>query len=102
MSVPFSARHIGPDATETSAMLKVLGAASLDDFIAKAVPAKLRAKRALALEPALSEAEALAKIKHIASVHINIVLLLVNKYRILEEQLKYGNVKDLKEFYGFN
>ncbi len=67
MSVPFSARHIGPDATETSAMLKVLGAASLDDFIAKAVPAKLRAKRALALEPALSEAEALAKLKHIAS-----------------------------------
>ncbi|HEY4996236.1 MAG TPA: aminomethyl-transferring glycine dehydrogenase, partial [Aestuariivirga sp.] len=55
------------DATETSAMLKVLGAASLDDFIAKAVPAKLRAKRALALEPALSEAEALAKLKHIAS-----------------------------------
>ncbi|MEO9167453.1 MAG: glycine dehydrogenase (aminomethyl-transferring), partial [Aestuariivirga sp.] len=67
MSVPFSARHIGPDTTETSAMLKVLGAGSLDDFIAKAVPAKLRAKRALELEPALSEAEALAKLKHIAS-----------------------------------
>jgi len=67
MSVPFSARHIGPDAVETAAMLKTLGASSLDDFIAKAVPAKLRAKRALALEPALSEAEALAKLKHIAS-----------------------------------
>ncbi len=65
--VPFSARHIGPNAAETAAMLRVLGAASLDDFIAKAVPAKLRSQRPLELEPALSEAEALAKLKAMAA-----------------------------------
>ena len=65
--VPFSARHIGPNAAETVAMLKTLGASSLDDFIAKAVPAKLRSKRALELQPALSEAEALAKLKAMAT-----------------------------------
>jgi glycine dehydrogenase len=63
MTAAFTSRHIGPDAGETSAMLKALGASTLDAFIAKAVPAKLRAQRALALEPALSEHEALAKLK---------------------------------------
>ena len=64
--VPFAARHIGPNAAEVAAMLKVLGATSLDDFIAKAVPAKLRTKCALELESALSEHEALAKLKAMA------------------------------------
>ncbi len=65
--VPFSARHIGPNAADIAAMLRVLGAASLDEFIAKAVPAKLRARRPLELESALSEAEALAKLKIMAA-----------------------------------
>ncbi|MDE2385946.1 MAG: aminomethyl-transferring glycine dehydrogenase [Alphaproteobacteria bacterium] len=63
MTAPFTSRHIGPDAGETSAMLKALGASSLDNFIDKAVPTKLRSKRALDMEPALSEHEALAKLK---------------------------------------
>ncbi len=66
MTVPFASRHIGPNDSERAAMLKQLGAASLDDFIAKAVPAKLRSERALKMEPALSEAEALAKLKAMA------------------------------------
>ena len=66
MVVPFANRHIGPNATDTAAMLKFLSASTLDDFVAKAVPAKLRSKRTLQLEPALSEAEALAKLKSIA------------------------------------
>ena len=67
MTVPFSSRHIGPNAVEQAAMLKFLGASSLDDFIDKAVPAKLRSKRALELEPALSEHAALAKLKTMAA-----------------------------------
>jgi glycine dehydrogenase len=63
MTSSFYPRHVGPNAAETAAMLKVLGAATLDDFIAKAVPSKLRSKKPLAMEPALSEAEALAKLK---------------------------------------
>ena len=66
MTVPFSARHIGPNAAETAAMLKVLGASSLDEFIVKAVPAKLRSAKALQMEPALSENEALAKLTAMA------------------------------------
>ncbi len=66
MAAPFSSRHIGPSAAEQAAMLKSLGAASLDAFIAKAVPQKLRSKRALDLESALSESDALAKIKSMA------------------------------------
>ena len=67
MTVPFSSRHNGPNDAETEAMLKVLGASSLDAFIARAVPAKLRSQRPLALEPALSEADALAKLKAMAA-----------------------------------
>ena len=35
----FIPRHIGPDEAETAAMLKAVGATSLDDFIAKVMPA---------------------------------------------------------------
>ena len=66
MTVPFAQRHIGPTAAEQDAMLTALGAASLDAFIAKAVPQKLRSKRALDLAPALSEHEALSKLKGMA------------------------------------
>ena len=66
MAAAFSSRHIGPTTAETAAMLKVLGAASLDEFIAKAVPKKLLSPRALDLAPALSEHEALAKLKAMA------------------------------------
>ena len=67
MTVSFARRHNGPSADETVAMLKSLGASSLDDFIAMAVPAKLRSPKPLALEPALSEAGALAKLKSMAA-----------------------------------
>jgi glycine dehydrogenase len=66
MTVPFSSRHNGPNAAETAAMLKVLGASSLDAFIAMAVPSKLRSQKPLALESALSEADALAKLQAMA------------------------------------
>ncbi len=67
MTVPFAQRHIGPNVSEQAAMLKLLGSSSLDDFITKAVPAKLRSKRALELEPALSEHAALGKLKTMAA-----------------------------------
>jgi glycine dehydrogenase len=66
MTTDFIARHIGPNATETTAMLAAFGAASLDDFIARAVPAKIRSKRSLTLKPALSERDALAHLRKVA------------------------------------
>jgi glycine dehydrogenase len=67
MTTDFIPRHIGPNAVETAAMLKTLGASTLDAFIEKAVPAKIRSKRALNLPEALSEREALSAIKHMAA-----------------------------------
>ena len=62
----FISRHIGPDASETAAMLKSLGAPSLDAFIASVVPEKIRTKRDLKLPDALSERDALSAIRKMA------------------------------------
>ena len=63
----FARRHIGPTSGETEVMLQALGAASVDDFIDRAVPCTLRSARPLHIDPALSEAEALAKLKGMAA-----------------------------------
>ena len=67
MTPDFIPRHIGPNASETSAMLHSLGANSLDEFIDKAVPAKIRSTRVLNLPEALSEREALSAIRKMAN-----------------------------------
>ena len=66
MTTDFIPRHIGPSAADTAAMLKVLGATSVDDFINKAVPAKIRSKRPLELRPAMSERDALSHLRKVA------------------------------------
>ena len=66
MTSDFIARHIGPSAADTAAMLKELSSASLDDFINKAVPAKIRSKRPLNLRPAMSERDALSHLRNVA------------------------------------
>jgi glycine dehydrogenase len=63
----FLERHIGPDANEISAMLKEVGAASLDQFISSVIPQQIRTSDDLALSPPLSEEDALEKLKTIAS-----------------------------------
>ena len=66
MTTDFIPRHIGPSAADTAAMLKVLGASSVDDFINRAVPAKIRSKRPLNLRPAMSERDALSHLRKVA------------------------------------
>jgi glycine dehydrogenase len=66
MTTDFIPRHIGPNAAETTAMLKALGASSVDEFINKAVPTKIRSKRVLNLPAAMSEREALSAIRKMA------------------------------------
>src|ERR1017187_3703185 len=56
----FSSRHIGPDTTERDAMLKVVGAASLDVLIDEAIPARIRLPRPLDLPPGESDYEFLS------------------------------------------
>jgi glycine dehydrogenase len=63
----FVSRHIGIDAADEAAMLAELGVASLADLIDETVPGNIRFSHKLALPDALSEAEALAKLKAIAA-----------------------------------
>ena len=63
----FVRRHIGPDAAETGEMLALLGHKNLDDLIDAAVPKKIRLDKKLDLPVALSEFDALAEIRRIAS-----------------------------------
>jgi glycine dehydrogenase len=62
----FISRHIGPDAAETKHMLRALGATSLEEFIAKVVPEKIRSKRMLDLKPAMAERTALSYLRKAA------------------------------------
>ncbi|CAG0962151.1 partial glycine dehydrogenase, partial [Rhodocyclaceae bacterium] len=66
----FIARHIGPDAAETAAMLAAVGAASLDELIGQTVPAAIRLAQPLQLAGPMREHEALAKLKAIAAKNI--------------------------------
>ncbi len=63
----FIRRHIGPDDAETAAMLKQVGAKSLEDFIEKVVPKRIRAKRPLDLKKAMPERTALSYLREAAS-----------------------------------
>src|SRR5207244_7047969 len=62
----FIRRHIGPDETETQAMLKLVGASSLDDFIDRVIPKQIRAARPLDLPKAKAERSALSYLRQMA------------------------------------
>src|SRR5437870_8526803 len=62
----FHSRHIGPSPDERDAMLREVGAASLDALVDEAIPASIRLKRPLNLPPAESEHEYLRRLTHIA------------------------------------
>src|SRR5690606_12806944 len=58
----FSYRHIGPDATQVSEMLKTIGAGSLDELIDQTIPENIRLSRPLELPEPLSEEEFMASV----------------------------------------
>jgi len=62
----FAPRHIGPRGDDVAAMLKEVGAASLDALIDEAIPASIRLKAPLNLPPAESESTYLARLKTVA------------------------------------
>lgn len=63
----FARRHIGPSPKDIEAMLKVVGASSLAALIDETVPSSIRQSRPLSIGDALSETEALTRIREIAS-----------------------------------
>ncbi len=62
----FADRHIGPSPDDVDRMLRALGVASLDDLLDQAVPATIRDGKPLELEDALSEPEAIARLRSLA------------------------------------
>src|SRR3954466_7122249 len=63
----FVSRHIGPDESQMQEMLKVVGAASLDDLARKTVPASIRLPAPLELPAWENEARFLKEARAIAS-----------------------------------
>ena len=63
----FIARHIGPRQADEQAMLATLGFDSLEGLSASVIPESIKGTSVLGLEDGMSEAEALARIKAIAS-----------------------------------
>jgi len=63
----FARRHIGPSEAEIAAMLEVVGAASLDELVAKTVPAPILGADLSALPPPATEAEVIAELRALAA-----------------------------------
>ena len=63
----FIERHIGPNDAEVAAMLRVVGHDSLEALTDAIVPASIKSTTPLALPGSLTEVEALAKIRAIAT-----------------------------------
>jgi len=66
---PFQSRHIGPDETERDAMLKVVGAPSLDALIEEAIPSRIRLKQPLDLAEGQSEDQFQRELRQVAGLN---------------------------------
>jgi glycine dehydrogenase len=63
----FARRHIGPSAADAAAMLQTIGAPTLAELIAQAVPSSILTPGQLSFGPALTEPEAIAHLRAVAS-----------------------------------
>ena len=62
----FASRHIGPTPRDIEAMLEVIGVPTLDDLLDRTVPVSIRHDEPLALDPALTEREAVDALRAMA------------------------------------
>ena len=62
----FASRHIGPTAQDIEAMLEVIGVATLPDLLGRTIPVSIRHDEPLALDPALTEREAVQALRAMA------------------------------------
>src|SRR5687768_14910540 len=73
-------RHIGPSPAEMEAMLEVVGYKSLDALIDDTVPSSIRLKTPLKWDKALTEREALDKMRETANLNRKLVSLIGQGY----------------------
>ncbi len=65
-AIPFSNRHIGPDADDIREMLRAVGSNSISVFIDSVIPEAVRASRPFRPDPPMTEDEALSALKRMA------------------------------------
>ncbi len=63
----FARRHNAPGDAERAAMLRELGSVSLDELVARTVPAAIRSQQPLAVPPAAGEAAVIAEVAALAA-----------------------------------
>ena len=76
----FESRHIGPGPDERDAMLKVIGAPSLDVLMDQAIPARIRRAAPLNLPEGLSEQHRL-RISHVVDGRTGAMFRYEEKWR---------------------
>jgi glycine dehydrogenase len=63
----FVARHVAPSPDDITAMLAVVGAATLDDLAGQTVPSPIQSHGVMALPPAIDEAATIAELRALAA-----------------------------------
>ena len=76
----FLARHIGPSPAEQAVMLDAIGAPSLEALITETVPASIRLGAPLDLPGAVTERDALARLREIAAENVVMTSLIGQGY----------------------
>ena len=72
----FASRHIGPTPPDIEAMLEVIGVPTLDDLLDRTVPASIRHDEPLALDPALTEREAVEALRAMSDRNRSLVCMI--------------------------
>ena len=76
----FARRHIGLSENDIKEMLPIVGADSLDELLAQTLPAGIRQQTEFDLPPALSEFQALARARELATLNVSITSLIGQGY----------------------
>jgi glycine dehydrogenase len=96
----FIRRHIGPNAEQTQAMLKDIGADSVDALIDEIVPSDIRLADLPAIEASKTEVQALADLKKVASLNkVNETYIGLGYYGTLTPNVILRNVLENPGWY---
>ena len=69
----FALRHIGPREHDINQMLQTVGAESIEQLIAETIPANIRLKSDLNLDPAMTEYEYATHINNLSKLNNTLV-----------------------------
>ena len=96
----FISRHIGPNAEQTQAMLKDIGADSVDALIDQIVPSDIRLADLPAIEESKTEVQALIDLKKVASLNkVNETYIGLGYYGTLTPNVILRNVLENPGWY---